>query len=146
MSGRSVEVTLWGIFCDAEGQKLQLLCDSGLNPVLALKSVRVTEFNGRSVSTISSTQLKIDPDFPEADKLQHWYATEGKTAACVSLSAASSMGKTDIRKAVEQIKDENLGRSEKPDWITVKGHAKAPLEVIVCPSMLLKTLAVQKLI
>jgi len=121
MSGRSVEVTLWGKFCDAEGQKLQSLCDSGLNPVLALKSVRVTEFNGRSVSTISSTQLKIDPDFPEADKLQHWYATEGKTAACVSLSAASSMGKTDIRKAVVQIKDENLGRSEKPDWITVKG-------------------------
>ncbi|KAG2615930.1 hypothetical protein PVAP13_3NG060209 [Panicum virgatum] len=121
MSGRSVEVTLWGKFCDAEGQKLQSLCDSGLNPVLALKSVRVTEFNGRSVSTISSTQLKIDPDFPEADKLQHWYATEGKTAACVSLSAASSMGKTDIRKTVVQIKDENLGRSEKPDWITVKG-------------------------
>ena len=125
MSGRSVEVTLWGKFCDAEGQKLQSLCDSGLNPVLALKSVRVTEFNGRSVSTISSTQLKIDPDFPEADKLQHWYATEGKTAACVSLSAASSMGKTDIRKAVEQIKDENLGRSEKPDWITVKGAISA---------------------
>ncbi|PAN16851.1 hypothetical protein PAHAL_3G091100 [Panicum hallii] len=121
MSGRSVEVTLWGKYCDAEGQKLQSLCDSGLNPVLALKSVRVTEFSGRSVSTISSTQLKIDPDFPEADKLRHWYAREGKTAACVSLSAASSMGRTDIRKAVVQIKDENLGRSEKPDWITVKG-------------------------
>ncbi|RLM98456.1 replication protein A 70 kDa DNA-binding subunit C-like [Panicum miliaceum] len=121
MSGRSVEVTLWGKYCDAEGQKLQSLCDSGLNPVLALKSVRVTEFSCRSVSTISSTQLKIDPDFPEADKLRHWYTSEGKTAACVSLSAASSMGRTDIRKAVVQIKDENLGRSEKPDWITVKG-------------------------
>ncbi|XP_039796477.1 uncharacterized protein LOC120661638 isoform X2 [Panicum virgatum] len=27
---------------------------------------------------------------------------------------------------------------------TTRGHAKAPLEVIVCPSMLLKTLAVEK--
>ncbi|CAN6336074.1 unnamed protein product [Urochloa humidicola] len=120
MSGRSVEVTFWGKFCDAEGQQLQVQCDSGLNPVLALKSVRVTEFNGRSVSSISSTQLKINPDFPEAEKLQHWYVTEGKNAACVSLSVASGMGKTDIRKTVVQIKDENLGRSEKPDWITVK--------------------------
>ncbi|RCV15552.1 hypothetical protein SETIT_3G065300v2 [Setaria italica] len=120
MSGRSVEITFWGKFCDAEGQQLQLQCDSGLNPVLALKSVRVTEFSGRSVSSISSTQLKINPDFPEAEKLQRWYVTEGKTATCVSLSVAS-MGKTDVRKTVVQIKDENLGRSEKPDWITVKG-------------------------
>ncbi|CAN6340288.1 unnamed protein product [Urochloa humidicola] len=120
MSGRSVEVTFWGKFCDAEGQQLQVQCDSGSNPVLALKSVRVTEFNGRSVNSISSTQLKINPDFPEAERLQHWYVTEGKNAACVSLSAASGMGKTDIRKTVVQIKDEDLGRSEKPDWITVK--------------------------
>ncbi|KAF8667141.1 hypothetical protein HU200_053328 [Digitaria exilis] len=120
MSGRSVEITFWGKFCDAEGQQLQSLCDSGLNPVLALKSVRVTEFNGRSVNSIGSTQLKINPDLTEAEKLQHWYATEGKNAVCVSLSTAS-MGKTDIRKTVVQVKDENLGRSEKPDWITVKG-------------------------
>ncbi|CAN6326428.1 unnamed protein product [Urochloa humidicola] len=120
MSGRSVEVTFWGKFCDAEGQQLQVQCDSGSNPVLALKSVRVTEFNGRSVNSISSTQLKINPDFPEAERLRHWYVTEGKNAACVSLSAASGMGKTDIRKTVVQIKDEDLGRSEKPDWITVK--------------------------
>ncbi|CAL5097352.1 unnamed protein product [Urochloa decumbens] len=120
MSGRSVEVTFWGKFCDAEGQQLQVLCDSGSNPVLALKSVRVTEFNGRSVNSISSTQLKVNPDFPEAEKLLHWYVTEGKNAACVSLSAAGSIGKTDIRKTVVQIKDENLGRSGKTDWITVK--------------------------
>ncbi|CAD6334907.1 unnamed protein product [Miscanthus lutarioriparius] len=120
MSGRSVEITLWGKFCDAEGQQLQLQCDSGLNPVLALKGARVTEFSGRSVNTIGSTQLKIDPDFPEAESLRRWYATEGKTAACVSLSGVS-MGRTDVRKAVAQIKDEDLGRSEKPDFITVKG-------------------------
>ncbi|XP_066362133.1 replication protein A 70 kDa DNA-binding subunit C-like [Miscanthus floridulus] len=120
MSGQSVEITLWGKFCDAEGQQLQLQCDSGLNPVLALKGARVTEFSGRSVNTIGSTQLKIDPDFPEAESLRRWYATEGKTAACVSLSGVS-MGRTDVRKAVAQIKDEDLGRSEKPDFITVKG-------------------------
>ncbi|XP_062230519.1 replication protein A 70 kDa DNA-binding subunit C-like isoform X2 [Phragmites australis] len=122
MSGRSVEITFWGKFCDAEGHQLQLQCDSGLNPILALKNGRVTEFSGRSVSSISSTQLKINPDFPEAERLRHWYVTEGKTAACISLSReVSSMGRTDVRKTVAHIKDENLGRSDKPDWITIKG-------------------------
>ena len=75
MSGRSVEVTLWGNFCDLEGQQLQLECDSGLNPILALIGARISNFNGRSVSTISSTQLKIDPDFPDAERLRRWYIT-----------------------------------------------------------------------
>ncbi|TVU18300.1 hypothetical protein EJB05_34390 [Eragrostis curvula] len=129
MSGRSVEVTFWGKFCDAEGQQLQQLCDSGLNPILALKNCQVTEFNGRSLSTISSTQLKINPEFPEAVKLRHWYENEGKTTAFVSLSREkSSTGMNGVRKTVAQIKDEELGRHGKPEWITVKGaisHLKA---------------------
>ncbi|KAM3399754.1 hypothetical protein ACQJBY_004908 [Aegilops geniculata] len=122
MSGCSVEITFWGGFCNAEGQQLQSLCDSGSNPVLALRSVRVGEFKGRNVSTIGSSFLKINPDFPAAESLRQWYITEGKNAACTSLSmGGSGMGRTDDRKTVEQIKAENLGRSEKPDWITVKG-------------------------
>ncbi|XP_062181655.1 replication protein A 70 kDa DNA-binding subunit C-like [Phragmites australis] len=122
MSSRSVEITFWGKFCDAEGQQLQLQCDSGLNPILALKSGRVSDYSGRSVGTIGSTQLKINPEFPEAERLRHWYVTEGKTASCVSLTREmSSMGRTDVRVTVTQIKDENLGRKEKPDWITIKG-------------------------
>ncbi|GJN36318.1 hypothetical protein PR202_gb25167 [Eleusine coracana subsp. coracana] len=122
MSGRSVEITLWGKFCDVEGQKLQLECDSGLNPILAMKNVRVTEFNGRGVSTISTTQLKINPEFPEAENLQRWYETEGRVAACVSLSREKSgMGRNDVRKTVAQIKDDGLGINGKPDWITIKG-------------------------
>ncbi|XP_051224702.1 replication protein A 70 kDa DNA-binding subunit C [Lolium perenne] len=122
MSGCSVETTFWGNFCDAEGQQLQLLCDSGSNPILALKSGLVGDFNGKSVGTISSSSLKINPDFPDAEKLRQWYMTEGKNAAFSSLSGRmSGTGRTDVRKTVAQIKDEGLGRSEKPDWITVMG-------------------------
>jgi replication factor A1 len=122
MSGCSVETTFWGNFCDAEGQQLQLLCDSGSNPILALKSGLVGDFNGKSVGTISSSFLKINPDFPDAERLRQWYITEGKNAAFSSLSGRmSSMGRTDVRKTVAQIKDDDLGRSEKPDWITVMG-------------------------
>jgi replication factor A1 len=84
LSVRSMEIILWGKFCDAEGHQLQLLFDSGSNPILSLKGGCVSDFSGRSVVTISSTQLKVNPDFPVA--LKQWYTTEGKNTACISLS------------------------------------------------------------
>lgn len=120
MSGRSVELTLWGNFCNAEGQRLQNMCDSGVFPVLAVKSGRVNDFNGKAVGSISSTQLFIEPDFPEAHRLKEWFNKEGRNAPSISISReTSSVGRTDIRKTISQIKDEKLGTSEKPDWITV---------------------------
>jgi len=119
MSGRSVEVTLWGNFCDLEGQQLQLECDSGLNPILALIGARISNFSGRSVSTVSSTQFKIYPDFPDAERLRRWYITEGNNTACVSLSREQFNSVQADRKTIAQIREENLGR-DKTDWVTVK--------------------------
>lgn len=120
VSGRSVELTLWGNFCSTEGQRLQNICDSGNFPVLALKAGRVTDFNGKSVGTISSSQLLIEPDSPEASRLREWFEREGRNIPAVSISRESGIsGRVDIRKTISQIKDENLGTSEKPDWITV---------------------------
>ncbi|KAG8084585.1 hypothetical protein GUJ93_ZPchr0010g7975 [Zizania palustris] len=137
LSGRSIELTLWGNFCDVEGQQLQLQCDSGLNPVVALKGVRVSDYGGRSVGTISSTQFIINPDFPEVERLKQWYLTEGKTAPCISLSREmSSMGRADVRKTIAQIKDDNLGQSDKPDWIVIKAaisHVPTDFCYPACP-------------
>lgn len=119
MSGRSVELTLWGNFCNTEGQTLQAMCDSGIFPVLAVKSGRVNDFNGKSVGTISSTQLLIEPEFPEAQKLKAWFNSNGKSTPTISLSREANVARTDVRKTISQIKDEKLGTSEKPDWITV---------------------------
>lgn len=120
MSGRSVELTLWGNFCNLEGQRLQNMCDSGAFPVLAVKSGRVSDFNGKAVGTISTSQLFIEPDFPEAQRLKEWFDKEGRNTPSVSISReVSSVGKADALKTISQIKDERLGTSEKPDWITV---------------------------
>ncbi|KAL5572397.1 hypothetical protein UlMin_021994 [Ulmus minor] len=121
-SGRSVELTLWGDFCNREGQKLQDIFDSGFCPVLAVKAGKVNDFSGKSIGSISSTQLFINPDFPEAHSLRDWYDQGGKDAAVQSISKDLMPGapKNEIRKTVSQIKDEGLGRSDKPDWITVK--------------------------
>ncbi|KAJ7943945.1 Replication protein A subunit [Quillaja saponaria] len=120
MSGRSVEVTLWGNFCNAEGQRLQTICDSGASPILAVKSGRVNDFNGKSVGTIATSQLFIEPDFPEAHRLKEWFDKEGRNTQSISISReTSTVGRADVRKTISQIKDEKLGTSEKPDWISV---------------------------
>jgi len=121
MSGRSVQIIFWGKFVDAEGKQLQLLSDSVSNPILALKGGRISDFSGRSVVTISSTQLKVNPDVPVAERLKQWYMAGGKIAPCVSLSQdVSSISRIYVHKTIAHIKDENLGRSDKPDFITVR--------------------------
>ncbi|KAL6841010.1 hypothetical protein ACP4OV_029270 [Aristida adscensionis] len=121
MSGQSMEITFWGKCCDVEGPQLLLLCNSGLNPVLALKRGRISDLGSKSVSATGSTQLEINPDLPEAEDLKLWYTTEGKTAACLSLTwGVQSIRRNYVQKTVAQIRDENLGQSDKPDLVTVK--------------------------
>ncbi|KZV31988.1 replication protein A 70 kDa DNA-binding subunit A-like [Dorcoceras hygrometricum] len=121
-SGRSVELTLWGDFCNREGQQLQEMVESGLSPVLAVKAGKVSDFTGKSIGTISATQLFVNPDFPEARNLRVWFDHGGKDTASHSISREIMPGgsKNEIRKTITQIKDEGLGRSDKPDWITIK--------------------------
>ncbi|XP_047333962.1 replication protein A 70 kDa DNA-binding subunit A [Impatiens glandulifera] len=121
-SSRTVELTLWGDVCNREGQTLQETVDSGVFPALAVKAGKVNNFSGKSLGTISTTQLFINPDIPEARTLSGWFERGGKSAASQSISRElmPSGGRNDTRKAVSQIKDEGLGRSVKPDWITVK--------------------------
>ncbi|KAL6226757.1 hypothetical protein ACLB2K_000718 [Fragaria x ananassa] len=123
-SGMSVEITLWGEVCNREGQRLEEMLASGVFPVLAVKAGKVNDFSGKSIGTIHSTRLYIDPpDLPEARQVRDWFDRGGKDAASVSISKEFMPGgvtKNEIRKTVSQIKDEGLGRSDKPDWVTVR--------------------------
>ncbi|XP_027903317.1 replication protein A 70 kDa DNA-binding subunit A isoform X1 [Vigna unguiculata] len=121
-SGRSVEFTLWGEFCNREGQQLQEMVDSGFFPILAVKAGKVNDFSGKSIGSISTTQLFINPEFPEANSLRQWFDLVGKDSASHSISRDVIPGgsKNEVRKTVSQIKDEGLGRSDKPDWITIR--------------------------
>ncbi|KAL7599252.1 hypothetical protein Lser_V15G22809 [Lactuca serriola] len=122
MSTRSIELTLWGDFCNKEGQTLQEMSDSGEFPILAVKSARACDFNGKTLTSIVSSQLSINPDFPEAKKLKTWFESVGKNTPSVSMSLNSLSNSTthpDSFKTISQIKDEKLGTSEKPDYITI---------------------------
>ncbi|KQK01644.1 replication protein A 70 kDa DNA-binding subunit A [Brachypodium distachyon] len=122
MSGRSVDVTMWGEFCNREGSQLQETVERGVFPVLAVKTGRVNDFGGKSVGTISSSQLLIDPDIVEAHSLRQWFDGGGRDASTQSISrdATPAASRNAIRKTVAQIKEEGLGMEDKPDWVTVK--------------------------
>lgn len=49
------------------------MVSSGQKPMLACKGLRVGDFNGKTLSTISGTTLKVNPtDVPEVQQLRNW--------------------------------------------------------------------------
>ncbi|XP_063992833.1 replication protein A 70 kDa DNA-binding subunit [Diachasmimorpha longicaudata] len=79
MSNTMITFTLWGT--QAEN------FEASNNPVIAVKGARIGEFNGgKSLSTISSSVIQIDPDLPEAHRLRGWWTTTGHSAEAKSIS------------------------------------------------------------
>ncbi|XP_076637806.1 replication protein A 70 [Colletes latitarsis] len=78
-SNTMVCLTLWG----SQAEEF----DRSDNPVLALKGVRVGEFNGgKNISTLSASVLQIDPDIPAAHRLRGWFNTVGRNTDVKTLS------------------------------------------------------------
>jgi replication factor A1 len=73
-SGRSIELTLWGgMATGSPGDQIMAAMSSGYHPVLALKNARVGDFNGKTLSTVGSSTVVMDPqDIPEALQLRQW--------------------------------------------------------------------------
>lgn len=122
MSARTVRLTLWN-------QQAENF--NGANqPVLAIKGAKVSEFNGISLSTTSSSILSINADIREAHQLRGWYDSVGATMSSVPASGLNTTTSTmnmnsfstmdDDYKTLAQIKDENLGHGEKPSYFTTK--------------------------
>nr|XP_002127939.1 replication protein A 70 kDa DNA-binding subunit [Ciona intestinalis] len=113
-SNAEIQVTLWG----QEAEKFT----SEESAVVVLKSAKVSDFGGCSMSTIGSTTVTINPDIPEAFSLKQWYETGGKSQATQVLTTGSGGGGNMAAnwKTLADIKTENLGTKEKPDYITVK--------------------------
>ncbi|MCH86485.1 replication protein A 70 kDa dna-binding subunit-like, partial [Trifolium medium] len=68
-------------------QELLDIVDKSL--VVAIKSLKVGDFQGVSLSAISKSLVLIDPKVPEAQMLRSWYDSEGKDTAMAALSSSS---------------------------------------------------------
>ncbi len=77
-SGTVVTCTLWA--AEAEG------FDGSAHPVLAIKGCKVSDFGGRTLSTLMSSLMTVNPDIPEAHQLRGWYDNAGKNEEAKSIS------------------------------------------------------------
>lgn len=113
----SVELTLWG-------KQAELPPPEG---ILAVQGVKVSDWNSRSLGTVSGSQIENNPDIPEAHRLRAWYdANQDQLHAVVQLTqqgkrrddmegggGIGANGKPFVPtpfKTFSQIRDENLGR------------------------------------
>lgn len=111
----SVRLTIWG--------KTALSFDAQPESIVAFKGAKVSDFGGRSLSLLSSGTMSLDPDIPEAHKLRGWYDQHGRGGAFAShsgLSVGTAGGRKEPLKTIAQVRDENLGTSEAPDYFSLK--------------------------
>ncbi|GER39692.1 replication protein A 70 kDa DNA-binding subunit [Striga asiatica] len=68
-----IMLTLWNDFATTEGAQLATAINVG-NVILAMR-VRVTTYNGISLSTRAQSAIMINPPLPEVTTLKQWYIT-----------------------------------------------------------------------
>jgi len=109
-SATEVCMTLWGNTAENfEGAN---------NPILAAKNVRVSDFNGVS---LSGGDILINPDLDLAHELKGWWDNEGSTQETTSITVAGVRGDGSSAggnmKMIGEVKQENLGyNSDKGDY------------------------------
>ncbi|XP_034746067.1 replication protein A 70 kDa DNA-binding subunit-like isoform X3 [Etheostoma cragini] len=111
-TSKVVTVTLWG----EEAEKF----DGSLEPVVAIKGARLSDFGGISLSALFGSTVMVNPDIPEAFSLRAWYDYGGYALDSQSLTETRSVGsgaKTNW-KTLSDIKNEQLGQAEKTDYFS----------------------------
>jgi hypothetical protein len=89
-------------------------------PIVALKSVRVGDFNGKNLSTLSSSRVMVEPNIPETAWLRNWYNSSGVSSVAAPLSErGAGGGRQDRRVTFAQVKDEGIGTTNGPEWVAV---------------------------
>ena len=100
------------------------------HPVVAIKNVRVSDYNGVSLSSVGSSTVQINPDMPEVFDLKGWFegldesskaSFESKTQARTGMGGGGE-GRQDSIKTFGEVKAERLGQgSERGDYYSAIG-------------------------
>ena len=146
---RTCKLTLWNSLAEVEGAQLAVrelssrvqtqagvACSRRLtrkfaqalsNPVIALKGVRLSDYNGLSMSTIGRSALALEPQSPQADALRAWHAKDGATCTTVEVGAGlagakgAGGGKASRRSLAEVSSEAVPSPDAKPEWCTLYG-------------------------
>ncbi|XP_023530839.1 replication protein A 70 kDa DNA-binding subunit B [Cucurbita pepo subsp. pepo] len=124
---KTVVVSLWNDLATTVGQELLDIADQ--SPIIALKYLRVGDFQGVSLSTISRSSILINPDIKEAHQLRSWYDSEGKAISMASVSSGMSPSSksgsrsmyTDRVSLSHILQNKSLGE-EKPMFFSIRAY------------------------
>lgn len=97
-SDTKCEFTIWGDRSDSD--------DIEVGMAIFIKNARVGEFNGKNLSTQSSTYFEVAPGDRRAFDLKEWYDGGGNSAVFSSLS--NSSGSSRGRKTFEEMNEEDV--------------------------------------
>jgi len=112
-SGNSIEVTLWG------GQATDF--PEGGEPVVAIKGLRVTEWNQKSLNTMRGSVVEVAPTLDATTRLQSWWAGGGGgSIASLSVREARGAGRDETRISLESLKEMQPAAGEM-QYATVRG-------------------------
>ncbi|XP_047971793.1 replication protein A 70 kDa DNA-binding subunit B-like [Salvia hispanica] len=125
---KTVVVSLWNDLATSFGQELLDMADK--SPVVAMKSLKVGEFQGVSLSALSKSIMVVDPDMPEAKKLRFWYDSEGKdtSLAAIGPSPSNRNGARSMysdRVSLSHITSNPSLGEDKPAYFSIKAYISA---------------------
>jgi len=105
-----VTMTLWGTTAEN--------FDGTNNPILAAKNVRISDYNG---VTLSGGDVLINPDMPLAHELKGWWENDGSSMETTSITVSGarggeSGGASGNFKMISEAKQDGLGSSEKGEY------------------------------
>lgn len=122
---KTVRLTLWNTLASEQGEELA----SMKNPVIAIRSVRVGDYEGVSIGTVSRSDMVIDADdIPRAVELKKWWSEAGAeakfSAAGEGLATAQQGQKNDIIASnLAEIQPEEIAPvTDKPVFAWVCAH------------------------
>eukprot|EP00253_Pinus_taeda_P024392 PITA_24392 len=148
MSEYSIDAIFWGDNFNVVSQEISSLCATGNNPIIAIKSARIGEFNGKNIGTTARTIILVDPDIEEAHVLKSWFKKEGSIVASTSLTTRSPFSHQQKKITISDIY--NMDSFEKPTFFQLKGTiTKIGMDsfyYISCPSLVGRKKCMKKLI
>lgn len=120
-SNRSIELTLWG---DQATSFDEVLNTHGANPIIAAKGVKVSDFGGRTLSALHSSEFDINPEIAAGQTVRRWFAglpDGGKSIPSLSSGGGGGGGGGGAgrEKTLSSIQLEGLGHNATPDYLTV---------------------------
>ena len=124
MSGYSIDITLWGEHFQIQGAELSNLCSLPTPLAVVIKGGRVTDFNGKSVGTISNSTIFINPNLEQTSILQRCFNDNGFRSASPSLSHKFSASNSARRKVITINELETLQAYEQAIWFSCCNHHK----------------------